>query len=530
MCHFWSGLFCFYLTGILGFWNSSGVSFADDSISLLNHFNQEGWGGFWNSYGMSSLYFLHDYIFITIHNLVGYHPKLWLLLVVLIHSSSAYLLFRILQLLSRDFEHSYHFSIISSLIFLLGAYQAEAVLWIAAIHYLISMLYMLVSIYIYLKHDFELPKYQKFLFWLAFILMSTMHEIVLFFPACLFLICLFQNFELKPIAQFKKQVDLILPYAIMCIGYLVLTFIFKGTWIPHYGKSHVTEFHIIEFLRTFINYFFKHFLFIHQFEYKTRDLFYTLGVPPVLLLSFLLIVFYLLFIIYFKSGKAKFGTLLFSLTLLYFLPVSTMYFFWHFPIQNDRLGYFLFCFGYPSLIYILFCIFKRFAVIISFVFLAFNFIFLRENVSKISEASQFIEKKLINSYTPYLRLKPIILNLPYNYKGMYGYRIPNRFREAIQYHHKISPEYTYTCSMPFMTEQDSITVDKLSESSFQINLITQGGWLMNKELGGFDYENNDVIVDYADDNMSAIIHIKKYSKNQPILYITTRSGFVKCKL
>jgi len=52
---------------------------------------------------------------------------------------------------------------------------------------------------------------------------------------------------------------------------------------------------------------------------------------------------------------------------------------------------------------------------------------------------------------------------------------------------------------------------------------------MKESLGGSDYENEEVKVDYADDNQSAIVYLKNYDQSQPILYCTGSRGFVEYK-
>ena len=90
-------------------------------------------------------------------------------------------------------------------------------------------------------------------------------------------------------------------------------------------------------------------------------------------------------------------------------------------------------------------------------------------------------------------------------------------------------DFTYTTSMPFFRPTDSIEITRKTDSIFHISLRAPEAWLMKESLGGSDYENDDVKVDYADDNQSALIAIKNYNKNQPILYCTGDRGFVEYK-
>jgi hypothetical protein len=53
---------------------------------------------------------------------------------------------------------------------------------------------------------------------------------------------------------------------------------------------------------------------------------------------------------------------------------------------------------------------------------------------------------------------------------------------------------------------------------------------LKESLGGDDFENEEVMVDYADNNLSALIYLKNFGKNQPILYCTGSRGFVELKI
>jgi hypothetical protein len=95
--------------------------------------------------------------------------------------------------------------------------------------------------------------------------------------------------------------------------------------------------------------------------------------------------------------------------------------------------------------------------------------------------------------------------------------------------HSKDINYRYTTSMPFFRSTDSIEIKRMADSIFHIELRAPESWLMKESLGGSDYENEEVKVNYADDNQSAMIYLKNYDRSQPILYCTGSRGFVEYK-
>ena len=204
-----------------------------------------------------------------------------------------------------------------------------------------------------------------------------------------------------------------------------------------------------------------------------------------------------------------------------------MYFFWHFVFQNDRLGYFFSLTSSVIFVYLIVNHFGKFGVLISTLFLIISVIILRLNVSAAEEAHNFYHRVLTPSYEPYLDKKPIVLNIPYNYKGVYIYRHKYKMPTSMYFFYQKNIDYTYCVSTPFFSSTDSVIAEKLSDTTYRINLMAPGSWLMNETMGGVDYENDRVRVDYQEGNQSAIIYLKNLDRSEPGLYCTANRGFVR---
>jgi hypothetical protein len=166
---------------------------------------------------------------------------------------------------------------------------------------------------------------------------------------------------------------------------------------------------------------------------------------------------------------------------------------------------------------------------LSFLFLVCNIIFLNINIKSIQDAMQYGEQRLYHSYMPYIDKSPYILNLPYNYKGFYIYRDHWRIISYFEFRQKKKMKYHYVASMPFMNITDSIQVQKLNDTTLYLSLKAPGSWFMKGTLGAEDYENENLKVDFSDDNLFATVTLKRYDSTSPILYCTGEKGFVQWK-
>jgi len=529
------GLSFYFILALVVYWNNCGTSFVDDSLEWIVSFKKFGWEGYAHSYDMTSVYWFHDLFSNVMHSLFGRNNFMWYLIILFFHTSACYFIYRFLLLVLNHTNrmNSNLIAFLSSIIFLLGAYNTENIFWIATYHYEITILYLFISLTILAKSrgNFEWIKHGWMI--IIFPFMLTMHEISFFFPFAFILTIVY--FRLEELPTRRLTYDLLkfgLPFAIFSILILLLTKLIKGSFIPHYGISHVQDHSVYGFFYTLVNYLVKHLFFIHNFSFQVREKCYDVDTKTMygLFAIVILAISFILYKIRRRWNSYRDYCLLILMLLLFFIPVSNMYFFWHFPIQNDRLFYYPSIFLYALFVLIVVDNLKKLGLVIAVLFLIVNMIFLRLNIAKIEESIHFTEKIAIPSYKPYLNAKPIVLNLPYNYKGFYSFRKIFRFKSSMYWAYDRDIDFTYTTSMPFFCATDSIRVDKIDDSSFKIHLQSSGSWLMRESLGGSDYENDDVKVDFAGDNQSATIYLKKMSKSSPILYCTGNRGFVEYKV
>lgn len=529
---FW-GLSFFYVGSILLLWNSSGTALVDDSLGILNNFEKNGWSDFINSYGMTSLYFLHDAFSNLMYCLIGKSNFVWYLVVLLFHSSAAYFFYRFcFIILTQDKnKNSRWISIFSSALFLLSAYLVENIMWLATYHYAITILYVMYTLYFIATKNGKLNGVQRIALIVSYAAMLTMHEIVLLFPVAILALILYFGLNKETTQPKRELLSLGIAFFFVDLLYFTLTKYLKGSYIPHYGKDHIAFDGIYSLGYTFYQYLAKYTLFIHKFSFPIREKIYDVDKSTMIVLIGVMSCLIIGLIAYYKpnfrANKLPFLMVLFLL--VFYIPISNMYFNWHFLYINDRLGYFFSPFLYFLFVYFLFKIDLKIAVCLCSIYLTLNYTVLRKSMIEINESKHFTENILTKSYLNYLDKSPYILNLPFSYKGFYSLRKTHRLNSLIYFYYLKDINYRYTTSMPFFSPTDSIEVKRMGDSIFHIQLQAPGSWLMKESLGGSDYENEDVKVDYADNNQSAMIYLKTYDRSQPILYCTGSRGFVEYK-
>lgn len=523
------GLSIYFTLGFIVYFNLQGASFVDDSIESFIDFETQGWRGFLHSYDFSSIYYFHDLISIICFELFGHNNYLWYLMALILHSSSCYFFYRFIQNILKYAEINFakEIAFFSSILFLVGAYNCENIFWIATYHYQFSVLYFSVGLYYISQKKSEFSRYNFIKLFIPFVPMLTMHELVFIFPFAFF--CTWFYFNQK--FNFRKILLFLLPFGLSEIVILGLTKYIKGSFIPHYGVEHLQNHSLYSFFYTLYQYTIKLIFLIHNYEYQIREKIYDVSQLTMIFIFSIVFVSICLFVYYNRNNKLKINglSLLSILLILFFLPVSNMYFMWHFPIQNDRLGYFLSIFLFAIFIFILFDVLgKKLATLIVLFFIISNVYFLRKNIGVIQHAIIFSETTLKNSYDYYKDKNPYILNLPFNYKGFYIYRKKHRLNSARRFYDKQEIEFNYVASMPFNSLSDSVLISKINDSTFNMRLVGDG-WFMYNDVGASDYETEKIKFNVDEWNKNALIILKNYKSVSPILYCTGNRGFVELK-
>lgn len=529
------GIFIYFILGIVIFFNPYGTSFADDSLEILLDYDRYRWNGFVNSYGMNSVYYLHDATSHFLYYFFGKNNHLWFYFILFLHTTTSYFIYKFFKLVfERSLKiYSKEMALFISLLFMNSAYNTENLFWIATFHYNFCFLFFFYVAY-YIANQQGILSTKSYLMILSvFGGLLTMHEITFFFPFGFYAIIHYFDNENKSTFQntIKKACLFLIPFGLLECIVLGITKVLKGTFIPHYGMEHVKNYSLYNFLYTFYQHFIKIFGFVHFLNFKFREKLYEVNEKTMLVFFILLIFVLILFIKYKKvdfSQHREWLLIGFGIFLFY-IPVSNMYFYWHFPVLNDRLEYFLLPFCYALFVMVMYGFFKSYAKYFVLLFLLINIFLFRIQINKIQESIHFTEHIVSKSYEKYLDKDPVILNLPYIYNGFYSFRKPHRFKNFMKFQYNKDIKFHYVSSMAFNSIQDSIEYKFINDSTIHMKNRGTDSWFLYESNGGIDYENEDLKVDFTENNQEAFVSLKFPIKNKTILYCQGKNGFVEIK-
>ncbi len=527
--HYLIGIIIFYLGAILIVWDNNMSLLTDDAIEILYDFQMQGYEGFQNSYGFTSLYYAHDILVFLIYKLVGDNNTGWFYIMLFIHSTAGYFMYRFLvEVLYKTQRISPRYIAACAVILMLfSANIEEIVYWPAALHYVSAMLYLSTTLYFIAQRKGQLNATNQVVLWLTFGVFLTMLEMVFFFPfAYLGLILYYRGVHY--LVQYPKRFILfLLPFGLMTLLYLLVNYKIHGVLIPHYGSSHL-DFGLYDTFYKMYLYIAKHVFLVHSMDYSMREKLYDVAPSTMyIFFSMVLIVLMFLFIRFRKQLKnISDYALLTWLTIVFFIPISSLYFMWIFPVENGRYAYFLVPFLFALMALFLS---HRLGIVgrsIMFVFVVLNLVMFKHNTKALQYAVKFSEEIIPPTIEPYLDSNPIILNMPQSFKGVYMFRHSYRLERYAKIHFDKNPDYTLVANMPFLSTTDSVTTEALNDSTLLMRLAAPGSWFMYNHRGLTPYETDELKVE-VNEWMDVTITFKGRDTSRPILYVTAHQGFVE---
>lgn len=504
--------FCFYV-------KSYNSLLIDDGIAGLVDFEKQGYSGFFNSFNFPSLYYMHDLAMLLIYGIAGKSSFAWFLFMLGMHCLCATLAFRLFRLLYTLFgiAHASYIAIAGSVLFLLSPYQTENILWAATIHYGIALLVLLsTSIYIInslTSHTFQGKQIAIILFLHVAALSSL--EIALVFPAVYFFTGAAVIYSGKTqISLLRFSATLLVPLIILSIAYFALTYLLKGMIIPHYGNDHLQNLSFANYIVTTAKHTVKLVTYTHFANYHWREIVYTFcerwKVISVILFIVLIIAGAIAYAAAKKNGLALFLLLVLCGGIVLF-PVLNMYFMYLFTPENDRLTYFFSLFLYQIIALLAISVSMRWGAALLCIYACIGLVLLTMQVSKWHEAGK-VHSSLLHSFAWSNSPQVYVLNQPSNYKGVYEFRTNRRLSRALYFFNGIDMEdrITHILSSAQVSMHDYTNVQIINDTTLQVDFITNGGWLMNNQVGASDYSTNvySVTVDPWKPSYKVVFHNK----------------------
>ena len=505
---------------------------VDDGNAGLVDFALEGWAGIKHNYGMTSLYYFHDLVNNIWFEIFGLNTKAWFLLTASLHALNSWLIFINMKTFYQrcNLKHGGKIALFGSLMFLLSPYQSENIIWAATHHYGFALLFFMLILRLVLKLNKEnLIQYSVLIILLYCVSLTTLEQTLVFpgvFVALFILMKFFNPSTAMPVKVFIVYV--IIPQAILIILYFVSTKLIKGSWIPHYGSTHIENISLANCTATFLQFIVKHLGFIHFFDYGIRDEVYsfivkktTLSVAIFIAVNSILAIF--LYIRNRKSAIVFAG--LWVCAIVLFLPVLNLYFMYLFQYENDRMGYFgsiILCQIFPL---VFFSLLPLLGYICCIAWLIFALHFSKIAVSCWQNAGHFYHN-CVNTL-PQQSGRLFFLNVPLKYQSIYIFRKAHRIGKVYQlfYNKHNSEQLKPVAWMLFHSPNDKLEIHQLTNHSIQVIVRANGvSWWMFNEFGALDYENDDCIFDVDEYGTGYTLTIKN-PKPDDSFWITTGEGF-----
>ena len=495
-----SGLYflaCFTVLFLIYF-SGHRAMLIDDGISGIWEIKMQGFPGYLKSYGFENFYYGHYAIVAILYFLFGLHTIGWYIFFIAMHALNTTLLYIVCKKIfsnTNTENRSSLMAFLGSVFFLLSPYQSENIIWAATSHYCASMCILLLSILWLIKKTTGEKTYSLGLFHLLFGISLVTLEISFLFPLVLLAVYfLYRVLNKNRLSLPDYGLKILLPQALLVFTYCLFHTIFFHSWIPHDRASHDTVFSFSHAITTLTQQMVKLFGFVHFLDYSKRETIYQSLLHWKRGLGVLVLIFTAIsFFIYKKKKENLYISYFFILSaMLMYAPYMRLYFMWIARIENDRYNYFASAFLFSFFIFLLFHFHKsvRYAIIFlyigTFITCLFPVISARKHSARMHQ--QYLAQLPVDSSNGKLYL----LNVPASCKDAYMFRSAGRLGIAYQaiYNRDIFERVDQVAWYNAQSEEDIAEIKKVSDSSYHVQLKTDGSWWMQQSIGASDKEND----------------------------------------
>src|ERR1043165_1294161 len=494
----------FWIVAVAVYFRASNAELIDDGFAGLMKFKDMGWAAFPQSFGFTSLYYVHDLVVLGVYYIVGKSSLGWFWVMITLHCLNAVLAYIVFRKFYAVFNINFGalIAFCGGVLFLLSPYQTENVVWAATLHYSVALTIFFTGCWLVLRmvSTGTIAVTDTVLLLVLFIVSLLTLEISLIFPfawSCLLLPAVLSGKTTLKIRDILTQV--MLPF-LMSIGlYFIMTKLIKGHWIPHYGATHLQNNSLQNYSSSVARYILKLLGFVHFTEYDKREFIYGLcahwKIALTIQLGAVAVLYFLLRKFKTNDVAAVFVSLI-CLALLLLFPSLQMYFMFLFTPENDRLSYFFSIAVYQLIPFLFFQLSAYAGLAVVMVYLLPGLYFLNKQVIKWHEAG-VLHQRCVQSFTWTEAPHVYILNAPANYNGAYAFRNNERLPYALNFFkdYKQPERIHQVLSSAYSSLQDSTLVTVVNDSTLRVQLVTNGGWLMNEFYGAVDYTSEEFNVD-----------------------------------
>lgn len=498
----------------------------DDGISGIWEIKMEGLSGYWKSYGFENFYYGHYVIVAILYGLFGLQPLGWFLFFMGMHALNSTLIFMVCKSLFANAttkSEAGAMALISSLLFLLSPYQSENIIWAATSHYCITLFILLLSVHWLLKVMEGYKPFSSIVLHVLFAFALITLEISFLFPIVMFFVyVLWILFKKNKLSYRDYGLKILLPQFLLVLVYCAFHKYLFHTWIPHDRASQDTVFSISHAITTLSQQVVKLFGFVHFLDFAKREGVYLslLHWKKVLVLMVLLIALISFFLYRRQKEKCYIALFFIVAALLMYAPFMRLYFMYIARIENDRYNYFASAFLFSLFVLILFQFHKyiRYSILLlyfgAFVLCLFPVVNARKHSARLHQ--QFLSQLPLNSNSGKLYL----LNIPASCKDAYLFRAEGRLGIAYQtiYGKNIFDQVEQVAWYNAQSEKDIFEVKKLNDSTYHVQIKTNGSWWMHESMGASDRVTTDYRFEVDEWGGYQIIFRNRLAKDHRVAY------------
>lgn len=467
-------VFGFFVLLLLMFYHATaGSGFAFDFISQAKFFSDEGLLAGRKMYMSAGFLPLFQALFFGLYKLFGLCGWCWLLFSLLFHAFNALLVYLLTQQIAEasGLGKQMVVSLLAALLFLLSPYQAEPLIWGAAVHYTVVGTCLLSIVFSVLA--FAKTQNRGYIWLIALLQLLTlfMLEVALVFPLLTVALVVLGPAVLIHQQNRKQLLKAILPLQLIPIViYFAASKWLLGVFFSHYGGSPISY----DFGRTtsiFTRYLLKLGFFFNFFSPPVKATVYHLvGTPVFGWITFSVLVVSLGYLLYRAAllpDSYKGLMLLLFLFLVALAPFVTMH---YMPIYftgiNDRYSYFASMFFFPCMAFGCLLWLKRYGTWLLGGFLLVTMVLLvmvNQNWAK----AKTLRLSLMNDYRWYNNSHVYLLAFPSVYNGAWVFQSveDGAFGKSLLLYtgKNVLAQTTEITQFNMTGDQDSVTVTKSAD-------------------------------------------------------------------
>ncbi len=507
---------------------------VDDGLSGIWEIQKQQLGGFLQSYGCDRFYHGHYAILFLLFSIASFHTISWFILYTILLSINSTLVFFFFK---KFFTRlvlcplATPIALSTSVWFALQPYMIENILWAATSHYAFTFMILFAVMYLLMDNTTAYTIPNIILSHLGFALALVTLEISFIYPLVWGGFMLLQYILHVPELKIRSYIQLyLLPQILLVACYAICYKYVYDYWFPHDRLGRNIEVHSIHYIQTLMQRLFMQVSLIQYADYPLRHWWYSRISSHAIPLSIILFSSVALYLLFKKNKKAAWIMVwLLSMWLLFSLPFMRHYFMYLFRYENIRYLYFSSVFIYALVAYILISRLRYLNVLLLVSSLCVFIYFDRVAANHRALAGK-IHQDYIEHFPNNTNGKHFLLNVPSYVHDVYVFRYSDRLKIALETYQKDVDYDNIIQVSGYLSHayQDSITVDKINDSTYKVYNYTPDSWWIREALGAVSYENDQYFFEKDEWNGYLLRFKQKLSANDK-LWLFVNGRFVNVK-